>query len=94
MGFFFYSIGDFFENLISHLRFLVCWEVDAQKEAASILEHPFDVCGHVPILQRSIFQTQVVHTVILTLTQFVTAAPLSICRGPKKVLFNSLGLLL
>lgn len=68
--------------------------MDAQKEAASILEHPFDVCGHVPILQRSVFQMQVVHTVILTLTQFVTAVPLSMCCGPKQVIFNSLGLLL
>lgn len=62
---------------------LVCWEVDAQKEAASTLEHPLDVCGHVHILQSLIFQTQVVDTVVLTLTQFVTAVPLSICCGPK-----------
>lgn len=62
---------------------LVCWEVDAQKEAASILEHPFDVCGHVHILQSLIFQTQVVDIVVLTHTQFVTAVPLSICCGQK-----------
>lgn len=62
---------------------LVCWEVDAQKEAASILEHPFDVCGHVHILQSLIFQTQVVDIVVLTHTQFVTAVPLSICYGQK-----------
>lgn len=41
--------------------------MDAQKEVGSILEHPFDVCGHVHILLSLVFQTQVVDIVVLTL---------------------------
>lgn len=61
--------------------------MDEQKEAASILEHTFDVYGHAHILQSLVFQTQVVDIVVFTLTQFITAVPLSTCYGPQKMLF-------
>ena len=62
--------------------------LDVQNESASILERPFDVCGHAHILQSSVFQTQVVHIVVLTLNLSLLHCFLCV-KKKKKALFAS-----